>query len=52
MAMPSGTVLVAVGVMTTGPVEPVAPELPEPACGLLTEPEVDEPVAPVLVALD
>ena len=50
--MPSGTVLVAVGEMTTGPVAPVLPESPESACGLLALPEDAEPVAPVLVALD
>jgi hypothetical protein len=52
MAVPSTAVLVAVGVTITGPVAPVPPELPEPAAGLLTEPEVDDPVFPVLVALD
>jgi hypothetical protein len=50
--MPSGTVLVAVGEMTTGPVAPVLPEFPDWANGLLTEPEAADPVAPVLVALD
>ena len=50
--MPSTALLVAVGVMTTGPVAPVLPERPETAHGLLTELEVADPVAPVLVALD
>src|SRR5688500_15392991 len=52
MAMPSTTGLVAVGVTITGPVAPVPPELPETAVGLLTEPDVADPVAPGLVALD
>lgn len=52
MAMPSTAVLVTVGVMVTGPVAPVGPELPETDVGLLTEPELADPVFPVLVALD
>jgi pyrroline-5-carboxylate reductase len=52
MAMPNTAVLVAVGVMITGPVAPVAPEDPDWASGLLTEPETEAPVFPELVALD
>lgn len=49
---PSGAVLVAVGVTTTGPVPPVVPENPDCESGLLTAPETDAPVVPELVALD
>jgi hypothetical protein len=52
MAVPSTAVLVAVGVMVTGPVLPVVPEFPDTDCGLLPAPEVEEPVLPELVALD
>jgi hypothetical protein len=52
MAIPRIAVLVAVGLMTTGPVAPVLPEVPDWDQGLLTAPEVAEPVLPVLVALD
>ncbi len=52
MMMPGTAVLMAVGLMTTGPVLPVFPELPETASGLLTAVENADPVFPVLVALD
>src|SRR5438270_4087080 len=51
-AVPRIAELVAVGFTTTGPVTPVAPELPDRAFGLLTAPELDAPVLPELVALD
>jgi len=52
MEMPNRAVLVAVGVMTTGPLPPVVPEFPEKASGLLTDPETAAPVLPELLALD
>ena len=51
-AIPRIALLVAEGLTTTGPVAPVRPEPPEAATGLLTEPELAEPVFPVFVALD
>jgi hypothetical protein len=42
----------AVGLDVAGPVEPVFPELPENASGLLTAVEKAGPVRPVFVALD
>jgi hypothetical protein len=44
--------LVAVGLDVAAPVDPVGPELPETATGLLTADEEAGPVLPVLVALD
>jgi hypothetical protein len=51
-AVPRMAELVAVGFTMTGPVAPVAPENPDCDWGLLTAPEVEDPVFPLLVALD
>src|SRR5579885_2886540 len=51
-AVPRMAVLVAVGLTTTGPVAPVAPETPDSARGLETAPDVEDPVFPLLVELD
>jgi hypothetical protein len=51
MAEPRMAVLTAIGLDVAGPVDPVAPELPENATGLLTAPEDAAPVLPVFVAL-
>jgi hypothetical protein len=52
MALPRMAELVAVGVTVTGAVPPVVPEKPDCDWGLLTAPEVEDPVFPLLVALD
>jgi hypothetical protein len=51
-AMPRMAELLAEGFTTTGPVAPVAPELPDCEPGLLVAPEVEDPVFPEFVALD
>ncbi|HEX3622366.1 MAG TPA: hypothetical protein VHT97_08635 [Acidimicrobiales bacterium] len=45
-------VFTAIGLDVAGPVDPVAPDVPETAIGLLTAPEVAAPVVPEFVALD
>jgi hypothetical protein len=43
--------LTAIGLLVAGPVEPVGPELPDTAIGLLADVDDAFPVSPVFVAL-
>ena len=52
MAVPRMALLNATGLDEAEPVDPVWPEFPETAIGLLTAPEMAGPVRPVFVALD